>query len=918
MNTRSWGGGWAALVGVGRRSDLSVAAVVSIMLAVLAFVAVAAPRQLTKAERASLDRAISLADAADRRLAIRLIDQFPRGFNDDPLEQQRRRLDDVAVEIDASVLTRYGPPRLIADSSRFSVSGIGVTEPEVDQPIEPPPAPPLPTFVTFRTHPELDQHSRLVEGRRSQRTDRTINEQEVLEFELTQASASELGWKLGEVVQLTTDSTDLITRQFDGGLPDDFVGQLVGLRDLSPPGESYWFGDARLHRPTVADTGTGASVFAFAMITPDQLPTRPFLVEQSSPFLVEQRRDLVDGAVDLDSVGATLAGLTALDASFARQSALGRPGVTAGLAPILEVEQDQRRAARSTLVLAAVGVFGVALIALGQLLLASFGRRRGWLTVARARGASRWQLVSGGLAEMTVIAGSAVLVGAVAAIALIGGSGSSLEKLLLVSLFGGAVCAAGLMAVSEGLRSVAVSGRAAPHPGIGRWARIGGSLVVVIAVAAVVTFRRRGLAIDAPGVDPLVVLLPVLIPLAVVYLSRWMLPAILRRVASHGLALGPGRLVGLRRVITAPEATLGVHTVLVLALTVASLGVSIDRSLARGAVDASWVAVGAPYRLDTRETSALEAFRQIPDALVSASGSTRINIGRNEATFNVQFVTIDVAPLRQITNGTAADAGYPAELDEEAISGAVPVVASDRIGGQRVRVGDSFVGVGSRVGQEFVVVETRTSGFGRSSDWVLADRARYAGVSGVEPAFNEIFIDVSQEARSSAEQIAAAVGDELEARSDLLDVQRDDPLSRAVHRGYLIAGLMAVLLALLGLVAIAVVTARQRRAEVAILGILGSGPREIFRAVASELVPAVLWGVVTGSLVGWMVVWFYDGRYDLSSFAAGSPVSIRPDVVAVTVIAALLGLAAIAVIVVMVRRIVVGPVGEILRTDGAL
>jgi putative ABC transport system permease protein len=138
-----------------------------------------------------------------------------------------------------------------------------------------------------------------------------------------------------------------------------------------------------------------------------------------------------------------------------------------------------------------------------------------------------------------------------------------------------------------------------------------------------------------------------------------------------------------------------------------------------------------------------------------------------------------------------------------------------------------------------------------------------------------------------------------------------------VRAGYLVAALLAVVLALLALVAIAVVTARQRRREVAILGLLGSDRREITRAVASELVPAALAGVVAGSIVGWLVVRTFDGRYDLSSFAGGSPVSIGPDLVGASAVGATVALAAVAVILVLVRRIVHAPVGEILRADGA-
>jgi putative ABC transport system permease protein len=128
---------------------------------------------------------------------------------------------------------------------------------------------------------------------------------------------------------------------------------------------------------------------------------------------------------------------------------------------------------------------------------------------------------------------------------------------------------------------------------------------------------------------------------------------------------------------------------------------------------------------------------------------------------------------------------------------------------------------------------------------------------------------------------------------------------------------LAVVLALAALVAIAVVTARQRRREVAILALLGADPRELGRAVVAELVPAAIAGVVGGSAVGWLVVLLFDGRYDLSAFAGGSDVAIRHAPVAALAVAAVVAIACVVLIVTLVRWIVSAPVGEILRIEGA-
>ncbi len=894
-----------------------MAAVIGAMLAVIGFAAVAAPRSLIDAEASSLDLAIEQAPRSARQLSIRLISDFGPGFNDDPLEEQRERLESIASGIDDDLIDRYGPARFVADTSRFSVIGVDVQDQPAGETAATPTPPALPTFLTFRLHSELDEYGTIVDGRPAVRTDRRLDDLRIIEFELTPESAAELGWELGGSLLLTTDASDLVTRQFNGGLPEQFIAQLVGLRELTSPDDPFWFGDARLHRPTVADTGTGANVFAFGMIVPDQLPSRPFMVRQRSPFLLEQRRDLLEGSVTLDNVDETQAGLVALDASFSRQPTLSRPGVTAALGSVLEIEQSQRRAARSTLVLAAVGLFGVALTTLAQLLMASFARRRGWLTVTRARGASRPQMVIAAVVEVGLVVTPALALGGGLAAVLVGGPRSSIERPLVVALWIGSIAAGGLLAAAEGMRPVTVSARPNPHPGLGRGGRVGGWLLVVVASAAVVTFRRRGLAVDSPGVDPLIVVLPVLVPLAVVYLTRWLLPVALRQVAGRGLSLGLGRLVGFRRVVDQPEATVGIMTVLVLSLTVGALGLGVNRSLDQGAVDASWTEIGASYRLDTRDVDVADAVAALPGAVVSASGSTRVNLDRDETTLNVQFASVDMEPLRRITSGTAADQRYPEALDRPDAEGRIPAIASERMGGTRIRVGDELSGLGARAGQTFVVIETRSEAFGRRTDWLIADRSAYASVAGAEPTFNSLAIDVPVESASELRRIAAEAGEPLGDRLAILSLQLDDPLSRAVRRGYLVAGLVAATLALLALVAVAVVTARERNREVSVLGLLGADRREIRRAVASELVPTTLAGSIVGGFVGWLVVRFYDGRYDLSAFAAGSPVSIQADVVGLLALAVGLLVAAVLLIALLARRIVHARANEILRIDGA-
>lgn len=918
--------GWQALVGMGRRSEVAVWTIVVVLLGTVVFGAVAAPRLLRDAEARSLAQAIEGAPIGTRQLVVRVLDDYPAGSTRAPLALQRRRLSDISEELPEHLLARFVDERFVADTARFTVAhdAVGPVPPD---PAAPPDADPdpdsarsvprLPTFLTFRVHPEIDEYSQLVAGRRAGVTDRTVNGLGLFEFELTPQSAEVLGWEVGEIVELTIDPSDPVTRSFNRGLADDFAAELVGLRELDDVEDRYWFGDPRLHRPTVADTPGGANVFAYAIVHPDQVPSRPFLVDGRSPFALEQRRDLDADAVTLDSVDEVLEGVLAVEASFASQPTLTRPGVVSGIRSVLETEIGQRDAARSTLVLAAVGVLGVVLTTLGQLLVAAAGRRRGWLTVARARGASRPQLVAASMSEMAGLAIIAATLGGGVALLVAPSVRADLELPLVLATGGGAVLCAGLVAMSEGMRPVTVSGRPNAHPGLGRWGRIAGLLLVGVAAGAVVTFRRRGVSVDATTIDPLAVLVPVLVPIAIVFLSRRVIPWVVGRIAARGLALGPGRLVGLRRVAGSPDASIGMVTVTVLALTVTALGVGIDRALEGGAVDASWTTVGAPYRVDTRLPAVRDEIAALPDTTVAANGNTRVNVERAGDSHGTNLITVDVEALRLITDGTAADEDLPVALTSARPDGSIPVVASNRVNGRLVRVGDRFEGIGGRSGEVFHVIDTERDLFGRETDFLVADRGVVTEIGGSEPGFNSVAVDAPPSARAEIERIAAAAGERTVARDDVLDAQLDDPLSRAVRRGYLLAAGFSLLLSLVALTAGAVVTARERQREVAILGLLGADTRETANAVFAELAPAALTGTVVGTVVGWLVARSYDGRFDLSAFAGGTSVSIRVDTVGLLVAASAVAVASLVLIAVLVRRIVRVNATDILRIDGA-
>ncbi len=705
--------GLTVMVGLGRRSELAVAITMALLIATVAAAAVVAPRALADAEEASLERAVREANDPQRRLAIRLIKTFPHGSAEAPIAPEITAATSAAMVVPDDIAVLYGEPRIVIDSSRFTVGALN-SEPTG-----------LPTFLTFRVHPEIEAHSRLVAGRPAGPTDRAVDRLVVFEFELSVVAAELMGWKLGDLVELFADPSDSVTRQYSGGLPDTFVGELVGLRELDAPSDPYWSGDARLHRPVVADTGLGADLFAFGSISPTQLPERPFVVGASGPLFVEQRRDLISEKVSLATVDRTLDGLIALDAATGTVPAGGRPGVVSGLAPVLQSEAEQRVSARFALVMAAVGVIAVALVSLAQFLQAAFARRRGWLLVSRARGASEAQVIVAAFVELAVIASLAIVAGAGIAAVVTGGDGSSTETRLLLGLWAGSVISALAMAAVEARRPVSVSGRVTKPPGSGRWVRLAGWVLLVAALASLISFRRRGVSLDSSAGDPLTVLVTILLPLALVVVMQRVLPHVLRLVARSGLAMGPGRLVGVRRAMSEPDAGVGVIAVLTLALTVAGLGLGVNRSLQAGNEDASWLAVGAPYRIESAVPDVATEIESIDGIRLARAGETRFLFDLAGSSTAVRLFNVETEALAALTAGTVADLGLPDELRDLSDPDVVPVVAARRISSRRVDIGDEYVGVGRMSTVVFRVVEVRDNLFGRSEDWAVVDRATF-------------------------------------------------------------------------------------------------------------------------------------------------------------------------------------------------
>lgn len=552
----------SALVGLGVRSEGAISGLIGLLVLAVTFVACLAPSALADAEVESLAAALADTSSPDHRLTVRALENLGRGPSTDPLAEAREVADLAFAVVPDVVAERYGPPRLVVDSNRFVVGRVDGREVL------------SPTALTLRVHPELDDHSRLVEGRPAR-----ADTGDSIEIEISVETAEVLGLSIGSDVALEADPDDVATRRFKGGLPEPFSATVVGLRDLDDVADPYWAGDPRVHRPTVTDTGIGASYFAFALVPPSSLSVRPYVIDGVSPLTIELRRDLVPSTITLADVDEVAEGLRRLDARSVDAATPGRPSVVARLDRVLDDEAEQRRLARSALTMIGVGLTGIALVTLIGLVEAAVERRRSWLRLARARGASRSAVVAATVTEIAPIAGAGTLAGWVLSRVVLSGSPVT-PPLGLLGIWSSVLVVAAVVA-RRGVASPRGGLRSTARPSTETHRAVLDAVIALLALASIVTARRSGLSSDA-GVDLLAAAVIVIVPLAAAVVADRFLPVALRRASRSGTDGGIGRLVGLRR-SAVPHTSRGLSTALVLSLSVATVAVAVAGSVDDGA-----------------------------------------------------------------------------------------------------------------------------------------------------------------------------------------------------------------------------------------------------------------------------------------------------------------------------------------------
>ncbi len=677
-----WATAAASMLRLTARADALVMACIVLLVGAVTAGVVAAAGAVDAAEEDSLEEAVTNAPAESTRLVVDVSDVFTPSGATDPLVVPRRIVERAGTSIDPLVAAVYVDPRLVLDAPRLTVRTVN-GEPTAS-----------PTTVVLRVQPGVESHSSLVEGDEPTRTD-PIDGVAVVEVSLATDAAEELGWRVGSELLVTPTTDDPLFRGFDS-LPDPFVIRVASLIDLDDPADPFWFGDDRLHRVIVDDTGLGADLTVHAAVPEAQLPVVLATLGGQAALRVEERRDLDPTRIDMSNVEAVERAVRATEASTTPTAAFGSPAVRLGLGDVLEAEAARRATASDAVRVASVGVIAAALAAFVQLERAAADRRRPWWVQVRARGAAPGAMVAGSVIATSMVIAAGVLVGASVGRYTSGGASSSA---------GAVVAFIAVLVLTDLVLQIGDAGTAlgrSDTSGRSRWRRAASTVVVVIAAASVVALRRSGISAGA-GNDLLVALPLALVPVAVAIVAVAVFSGLRRGRSIGGLDLGVGRVVGLRR-----AAEMGGAPSLVVAVAVAACVAAVSSTIGWSLRDVSDGVAGGPLGDVARGAFAAAAVAAWLLGIASIGTITVITMRRRRRDADLlaalgadrsefrRAVTAELAPLVGFGLVVAAVAAWitvtalEGRLDLDVLSGAT-VTAPRFAGATFAVVGSLFV-----------------------------------------------------------------------------------------------------------------------------------------------------------------------------------------------------------------------------------
>ncbi|GAA4959502.1 putative ABC transport system permease protein [Nonomuraea thailandensis] len=650
--------------------------------------------------------------------------------------------------------------------------------------------------------------------------------------------------------------------------------RIVGVFRARDPAGRSWSHDADVLHVTKVVPVDG----------PEELHTTALMSDDGLGALTNRGRTLTyRWVLALDGRAASaldVPGVEAAAAEFQRQVDVQGTGtisyrLVTGLPQLLTGFKAAMSAAQTVMYLVLGGLFAVALgvIALAARLLTD--RMERTLALARARGASLWQVVSAGSALTAVLVGPAALAGyalsfllpgpvlpivhlgpAVVVVAVVA---FAVARLVLAHRTPLREHRADLVAVRPSARRVTVE-----------------ALVVVLALAGAYLLRARGQS-GTGQQDPFLLLIPVALTLAAALITLRCYPYPLRllvRLAARGRAAVP--FLGSTR--AARERSVGALPVLILlpALSLSVFAAVVHDGITATQRLASWQKVGAPIKLTSAANippDVVERVRRAPGVEQVALALTgRVQLG---ATGEWPYaVAVDLAQWRRVNEGA------PMGLPE--LSGPASALVSPALGGQ----GAVEVRWLSAVRLTVQGVIDAVPGFYADGQFLLVPREVLPW-----PAANTLLIRGDISPAELARLVPAAT---VETQEAALAAIQADPLTGTVRATMVVVTVALGAYALVAIVLSLAAGAAGRARAVSLLRTLGLSDRQARRLTLLELMPVVLVTAPVGVALGMGLPAALGPGVDMSAFAGGLPVADHtPGLLTPVALAAGLGLCAV-------------------------
>ena len=910
---------WAAGLLLRRlRTEMGAVLLLFVVIAATSFLFAAAPRLFDRASDDGLRFAALAASPIQRDLVLAEVDSLSPGV-DGGVATVRAQGDDLAKRFPASLAALISDRSLRVTTARFSV-----TDP-----------PSYETYVSLRYQDGLTDATRLVSGRWP--VDRGVvlppatsligpgtsgggnpAEPVILEAAMGAAVAAEIGVHVGDRLAVTLDGRDPLLEGARQVVPTQI--QVVGLFEPIDPNAPYWSGDPSL-RVSPAGTEDTPVARVTAYIAAE---TYGAVWSSGLPFRYEWRYQIDPRRLVGGQVAQWQGDLRHLDfvTGFSELAVPGTVVMRSGLLRILDTYATQLARSESILSIAAIGPFILAGGVLGMLAILLGTRRRATLALARGRGASGSMVLGTQLWEAVILAGSASLVGLLAATSAIPAPAGALSQVLAVAVGGAAVLL--LLGSTWPIARRPLGQLERDDPPRHRVAprRLVLEMTIVgIAVAGILLIRERGLNVAVDGrvdhFNPLLAAVPVLWGLAAGIVALRLYPLPIRglgRLAARHRGLIP--VLGLRTVGRHPAAANLALLVLMLTAAVGAFSSVIVSSIDRGQRVAPYLDVGADYRIETigigalppsLDPAAIRGVEAVAAGIVDASAGFASTASQWAS---IYLDAVDPRAYEEVVAGSPADPGWPsAFLTEPTGAGLgteenpVPAILSARLpaGSANLALGDTFriTVLGHDV--TFRLVEQRTSfpGLGEPASFAVVPLNWVQAAWGSPPLPPSVmWLRAPEEVKGTLAATVAEAGESVRivSRYDTYASLHDAPLGAAIATGSGVAMVVATTYMALAIIGAVVLSAARRNQDLAYLRTLGVTASQALALSLTEHVTPVLLALIPGVALGVGVAFLLEPGLDLASFAGTKDLPLSVDLAWLSLmVAALIGVVVAAV-----------------------